>query len=388
MCELLVGLPDGERARRRRRARRAVVVHVESRAAAAGVPGVRRGGVGEGPAGGGAGGPAVLRAAGPAGVAQAPLVLPGRWMCEMGSWTGRGPARSPPARVAMTDRAGRWVTDQVGRLGRTVAEVARELGCDWHTVNDAVIAYGTPLVEDPDRIGEVDALGLDETLFCRQGRWRTQQWCTSIVDVSAGRPSSSTSSLVAAPAGPAAGSRPAPRSGARQIRFGVLDLSGPYRKTFDDTLRRRHPGRRPVPSRQAGQLEAGRVPPAGAERDPRPPGPQGRPALPGPAAADQGPRTPRRPRRHQAAGPARRRRPSRRGAHGLARQGSRALDLRHHRPRPRRRVRRPARRRPARRVLPARGALAGPHHRPLARPDRRLAPRPRVATGRPKRSTT
>jgi hypothetical protein len=30
--------------------------------------------------------------------------------------------------------------DQIRRLGRTVAELARELGCDWHTVNDAVIA--------------------------------------------------------------------------------------------------------------------------------------------------------------------------------------------------------------------------------------------------------
>lgn len=34
--------------------------------------------------------------------------------------------------------------------------------------------------------------------------------------------------------GPATGSRRAQNSGA--IRFGVLDLSGPYRKTFDDTL--------------------------------------------------------------------------------------------------------------------------------------------------------
>ena len=32
-------------------------------------------------------------------------------------------------------------------------------GCDWHTINDTVLAYGTPLVEDPDRIGPVDALG-------------------------------------------------------------------------------------------------------------------------------------------------------------------------------------------------------------------------------------
>ena len=34
----------------------------------------------------------------------------------------------------MTDRAGRWVTEQVGRNGRSVSEVARELDCDWHTV--------------------------------------------------------------------------------------------------------------------------------------------------------------------------------------------------------------------------------------------------------------
>jgi hypothetical protein len=47
----------------------------------------------------------------------------------------------------------------VGKLGRTVAEVARELGCDWHTVNDTVLAYGEALVDDdPDRIGGVTAL--------------------------------------------------------------------------------------------------------------------------------------------------------------------------------------------------------------------------------------
>ena len=58
----------------------------------------------------------------------------------------------------MTDRAGRWVTEQVGRHGRTVNEIALELGCDWHTINDTVVAYGTPLIEDPARIGEPIAL--------------------------------------------------------------------------------------------------------------------------------------------------------------------------------------------------------------------------------------
>jgi hypothetical protein len=58
------------------------------------------------------------------------------------------------SRLVMTDWAGRWVTLQVGRHGRTVNEVAGELDCDWHTVNDTVIAYGTALVDDdpgPDR---------------------------------------------------------------------------------------------------------------------------------------------------------------------------------------------------------------------------------------------
>jgi len=41
-------------------------------------------------------------------------------------------------------------------------------------------------VDDPDRIGTVTALGLDETLLARRGRWRTKQWSTSIVDVQAG----------------------------------------------------------------------------------------------------------------------------------------------------------------------------------------------------------
>ena len=73
--------------------------------------------------------------------------------CPIKTWTGED-RRIAPARLALTDRAGRWVTIQVGRCGRTVNEVAQELGCDWHTVNDAVIAYGEALVDtDPDWIG-------------------------------------------------------------------------------------------------------------------------------------------------------------------------------------------------------------------------------------------
>ncbi len=156
--------------------------------------------------------------------------------CATGSWTWEDP-RIAASRQVMTDRAGRWATWQVGRLGRTVAEVARELGCDWHTVNDTVISFGSALIDDPGRVGEVAALGLDETLFCRRGHWRRQEFATSIVDVTAGRPARLLDVVegrtAAGPSGWIAAQAPTWRAG---VRFGVLDLSGPYRKTFDDVL--------------------------------------------------------------------------------------------------------------------------------------------------------
>lgn len=113
--------------------------------------------------------------------------------------------------------------------------MAVELACDWHTVNDTVIAYGTALVDDdPARIGEPTALGLDETLFCRIGPWRAQQWSTSIVDVGAGR-------LIDVVAGRGA-ANPCSWLAARsdewrdRIRWATLDLSGPYRSMFDTML--------------------------------------------------------------------------------------------------------------------------------------------------------
>ena len=156
--------------------------------------------------------------------------------CEMGSWTWEDP-RIAASRQVMTDRAGRWATWQVGKLGRTVAEVARELGCDWHTVNDTVISFGRALLDDPDRFAEVIALGLDETLFCRRGPWHRQEFCTSIVDVTPGRPAQLLDVVEGRSAsGPSGWITAQPQPWRDGIRFGVLDLSGPYRKTFGDVL--------------------------------------------------------------------------------------------------------------------------------------------------------
>ena len=153
--------------------------------------------------------------------------------CPLGSFTATDVRIAAP-RLALTDRAGRWVTAQVGRSGRTVNEVAMELGCDWHTVNDAVIAYGSALVEDRARIGSPTALGLDETLFMREGPRRHQRWSTSIVDVEAGV------LLDVVPgrdsAGPCRWLAARPDAWRGNIVWATLDLSGPYRAVFDTML--------------------------------------------------------------------------------------------------------------------------------------------------------
>jgi 3-hydroxybutyryl-CoA dehydrogenase len=51
------------------------------------------------------------------------------------------------------------VTEQVDRQPRGVSEAATELGCDWHIVNDTVIAYGEALFEtDEHRFATVSLL--------------------------------------------------------------------------------------------------------------------------------------------------------------------------------------------------------------------------------------
>ena len=83
----------------------------------------------------------------------------------------------------LTTRAAKWATLQVGQ-GRTVLEVAKELSCDWHTVNDAVTTYGEALlVADRKRLNQTNALGLDETSFVKLGTRSHKDYATTVCDV-------------------------------------------------------------------------------------------------------------------------------------------------------------------------------------------------------------
>jgi transposase len=138
------------------------------------------------------------------------------------------------ARCALTTRAARWSTLQVGRNGRAVSDVARDLGCSWHTVMDAVVVIGEQLIDHPDRIGTVTALGLDETLFARVGRFRTQTWSTQIVDVRRGQ----LLDVVPGRSAPEPCRWLAERDQAwlDRIEWATLDLSASYRTVFDTML--------------------------------------------------------------------------------------------------------------------------------------------------------
>ena len=157
-----------------------------------------------------------------------------RFRCSVGSWTLEHPDIAP-AGHRLTTRAGRWACAQVGRHARSVAEVVDNLGCDWHTVNDAVIGYGEALLDaDTDRIGTVRALSLDETLFVREGRWRILRWSTQMVDARTGQLLDVVAGRTSdAPAGWLAARDPKWLAG---IQWAVMDLSGPYRATFDTML--------------------------------------------------------------------------------------------------------------------------------------------------------
>ena len=150
--------------------------------------------------------------------------------CPNGSWTECDDRIAHP-RMKLTRRAALRATEDVGRRGRTVNEVAIELGCDWHTVNDAVVAYGGALLEHPGRFETVNALGLDETAFLRCAPYYRTEFVTSIVDVERGQ----LLDLVPGRGGEA------PRNWLMAqgqqwrdaVEFATLDLSGAYKAVLD-----------------------------------------------------------------------------------------------------------------------------------------------------------
>ncbi len=103
--------------------------------------------------------------------------------CDAKTWTETSPSVS--ARTVLTRRAGIEACRQVGMNARPVAGLARELGVSWSTVMDAVEEHGRPLVEDPERVGPVTTLGVDETSFLAANPRHSTIYVTGLVDLTA-----------------------------------------------------------------------------------------------------------------------------------------------------------------------------------------------------------
>ena len=103
--------------------------------------------------------------------------------CDARTWTER--SLDFDAQAVLTRRAGAEACRQVGEEARPVARVAAELGVCWWTVMNAVIEHGTPLVDDPGRIGAVSQLGVDETSFLSANRSHATIYATGLVDLRA-----------------------------------------------------------------------------------------------------------------------------------------------------------------------------------------------------------
>ena len=161
-----------------------------------------------------------------------------RWRCPNASCPVRTWSETDPTiaseRSALTTRAARWATRQVGKHGRAVSEVADDLACDWHTVNDAVVLFGGVLIDDPARFSVVAAVGLDETLYKREGRYRKQRWSTQIVDVEHGQLLDVVAGREVSPVCAWFAARPA--AWCAGVRWATLDLSSAYRVAFDTML--------------------------------------------------------------------------------------------------------------------------------------------------------
>jgi transposase len=105
--------------------------------------------------------------------------------CGVRTWT-EGVAGIAP-RAVLTQRARAEACRRVGKDAHAVAAVARDLGVSWQTVMRAVADHGWPLVDDPTRLEDVAALGLDETSFLKATPTSPTRWVTGLVDLERGR---------------------------------------------------------------------------------------------------------------------------------------------------------------------------------------------------------
>jgi transposase len=145
--------------------------------------------------------------------------------CPKRSWVNED-HRIAAKSCLLTTRAAKWATVQVG-AGRTVSEVAAELSCDWHTVNEAVITYGEALLAaDRKRLNRTTAIGLDETSFVKLSTTVADVENHQIIEILPTRKYTDVAGWI----------DKQPRAWKERIRFGALDMSATYAAVYSVML--------------------------------------------------------------------------------------------------------------------------------------------------------
>ncbi len=158
-------------------------------------------------------------------------------LCPRRSWV-LSDHRIAAKKCLLTTRAAKWATVQVG-TGRTVSEVATELACDWHTVNDAVTTYGEGLLAaDRKRLNRTTAIGLDETAFVKANTASHTHYATTVADVENHQiidilPTRNYTEV-------ARWLDKQPETWKQRIRFGALDMSPTYAAVYTVVLPKAH----------------------------------------------------------------------------------------------------------------------------------------------------
>ena len=138
-------------------------------------------------------------------------------------------SRAAEPRAKPSRRGLRWALEGIVHQHPTVARAAEGLGVAWHTANDAVPAKGKRvLIDHPDRLDGVTAIGVDQHVRRRTGRG--DKHVTVIIDLTAihdGTGPARLSDMVEGRSEQAFTTRPAERSRAwRDHRVEVIAMDG------------------------------------------------------------------------------------------------------------------------------------------------------------------
>lgn len=160
-----------------------------------------------------------------------------RWRCgdpDCGRQTWCETSDQIAPRAVLSERARVRLAEMVNVEGHSIAAAAAEFGVGWHCANQAVAAHTDPVVDDPDRLEGVSAIGVDEKRFLNATPTSRTIFTTQIVDLDTHRVLDVIEGRSAAVLGDWLDARGKPWCA--QIRLATLDPSAGYRSALLDHL--------------------------------------------------------------------------------------------------------------------------------------------------------